>query len=43
MTYKVYSISITDKKLQEKLNKINKDPTKNLSKVIEGVLKNAKI
>jgi len=41
MTYKVYSISITDKELQKKLNKIAADETKNLSKTIEKVLKHA--
>ncbi len=39
MAYKVYQISITDDKLQTKLNELNKDPTRNLSAIVQKVLK----
>jgi len=38
MTYKIYSISITDKNLQKKLDVIAKDPTRNLSASVQRVL-----
>lgn len=39
MAYKIYPISITDKIVQDKLNELNKDPTRNLSAIVQQVLR----